>query len=317
MSRPPLTAADPVAINAVLVASRQAVDAICDRWSLSLVLALLQGERRFGGIATRTGMATRLLSARLKALEADGVLLRRPYSVRPPRHEYQLTAMGEGLLSVIAQMDQWDRAWNASGDCLHLVHCCCGTPLCVSLHCGECGRLTGARDIDLSVSPGGLRAMPPKQSARRRSTVSGVSQTRVAGGLGPSLDVFGDKWSIEILLCAFFRIRRFGDFRTHTGIAANILTDRLERLTAAAVLLKSADPVAPGYRLTAKGRDLYGVIVSIQAWADVWLPDRYRSPVLLIHRACGHEFRPRTLCALCGGVVTHGDLEVSGDQGSA
>ena len=122
--------------------------------------------------------------------------------------------------------------------------------------------------------------------------------------LGPSLDIFGDKWGIEILVCAFFRVRRFTDLRDCTGISANILSDRLERFVTAGILTETVGGAAEqGYGLTEKGVDLYGVIVAIQGWADQWLSGRIRSPVLLIHRRCGAVFQPATTCGHCLGVV--------------
>jgi DNA-binding HxlR family transcriptional regulator len=127
--------------------------------------------------------------------------------------------------------------------------------------------------------------------------------------LGPSLDIFGDKWGIEILLCAFLRIRRFGDFRESIGIAANILSDRLERLVAAGLMTKDRDPTNPsGYRLTAKGVDVYAITVSIHEWADTWVRGRYRSPVRLIHAACGEAFWPALSCVACEQTVRASDI---------
>jgi DNA-binding HxlR family transcriptional regulator len=315
MTRPPIAPSDTVAINAVLVASRQAVDAICDRWSLALVLALFQGETRFGGLLARTGMANRLLTARLRALETGGVLARTPYGAHPARHDYHLTEMGWGLFDVILQMARWEQHWAAAGNAMAegMTHTACGAPLRPQLRCAACDRLAGARDIELRISPAQLRQMPDKQTARRRSTLSGEVLDGPPQQLGPSLDIFGDKWGIEILLCAFFRIRRFGDFRLCTGIAANILSDRLARLTAAEVLTGEREG-QPGYWLTEKGIDLYGVIVAIQDWADAWLPDRYRSPVRLIHRDCGQVFKVSTTCAACAQVVGAAEVRWSGDQ---
>ncbi len=296
MTRPTIAPSDVLAINAVLVASRQAVDAICDRWSLALVAAALGGERRFNGFIAATGIASRLLSSRLSALVAGGVLAPMPYSVRPLRYEYRLTPMGEGLLDVVLQMVRWEQAWaDGRGD---LTHTACDAPLRPEVRCRACGARAGARDILLKVSPVQLRQMPVKQSAHRRSTLSGVISRGPAMLLGPSLDIFGDKWGIEILLCAFSQIRRFNDIRLCTGIAANILSDRLQRLTDIGVLAPGHDAEA-GYWLTPKGIDLYGVVVAIQDWADVWLPDRYRSPTRLIHRSCGQTFRPLTTCQAC------------------
>ena len=59
----------PVAISAVLVAVRQAADAICDRWSFEILLAAFEGKTRFTDFARSTGMASRLVASRLRALE--------------------------------------------------------------------------------------------------------------------------------------------------------------------------------------------------------------------------------------------------------
>ena len=309
MTRSGLPPSDVLAINAVLVASRQAADAICDRWTLAIVLSALQGARRFNDLARSTGMATRLLTDRLRSLETSGMLVRIPYSIRPLRHEYRLTNMGEQLQDVFLQMARWEMARGGAPD---LHHSTCRAPLTPRLTCGACGEEVSARDIDLKTSPGQLRRMPDKLKSHRRTTLDIDSQSPALRAYQTSLAIFGDKWGIEILLCAFFRIRRFGDFRALTGIAANILTDRLERLVQVGVLAKESDAAQAGYRLTAAGLDLYGIIVEIQAWADAWLPDRYHSPVRLIHRSCGQEFRPRTICLSCGEHPAPGSLTFPG-----
>ena len=110
--------------------------------------------------------------------------------------------------------------------------------------------------------------------------------------------MFGDKWGIEILICAFFGLRRFNDVRAATGISSNILSDRLGRLTAAGILAEARPGSdVQGYWLTEKGLDLYPVTVAVQTWADRWLPDRIRSPVRLIHTPCGREIVLRSSMA--------------------
>ena len=316
MTRASIAPSDAAAINAVLVASRQAVDAICDRWSLSLVLAALHGERLFSGLQSRTGMASGLLTARLGALTAAGVLERARSPTRSAGHEYRLTAAGEALSPVMLQMLRWDQNWAKTPEPASqaLRHSACGRPLRLDLRCAACGQPAGARDIDLRVSATQLRRMPAKQRAHRRSSLSGHAGGLAPQPLGPSLDMFGDKWGIEILLCAFFRIRRFSDFRASTGVSANILTDRLARFVAAGVMtpVKGGSRHA-GYRLTEKGIDLYGAIVAIQDWADAWLPHRYRSPVRLIHRDCGATYHPTLSCAACARPVDLGGVETLAD----
>ena len=301
MTRPAIAASDLLAINGVLVSARQAIDMICDRWTLSIVLALLLGECRFTGLADRTGMATRLLTTRLQTLEKTGVVTRLPYSLHPPRFEYRLTIMGADLLPVILHMDRWEQAWaSARARLVSVRHLGCGTPLLSEVRCRACGRHAGARNVELRVSRAQLQTVPDKKAQHRRSIVSSENQVRVPQLLGPSLDIFGDKWGIEILLCSFLRIRRFNDFRESIGISANILTDRLERLVEADLLSRGRDPqTQAGYWLTAKGVDAYAIMVSIHEWADKWVRSRYKSPVRMIHADCGQPFLPDLVCTGC------------------
>ncbi len=302
MTRPAIAASDSLAINGVLVSARQAIDLICDRWTLCIVLALLLGERRFTGLTERTGMASRLLTARLKTLEDRGVVSRMPYSMHPPRFEYRLTNMGADLLPVVLQMDRWEQAWVRPGErSPSLTHRLCGAPLRSEVRCRACGRPAGARDIALKLSRAQLQKVPDKKALHRRSIVSSENNQSVTQLLGLSLDIFGDKWGIEVMICSFFRVRRFNDFRETIGISANILSDRLDRLVGADLLSRGRDPqTRSGYWLTPKGVDAYAIMVSIHEWADKWVRSRYKSPVRLIHAACGEPFLPDLVCVDCG-----------------
>jgi DNA-binding HxlR family transcriptional regulator len=301
MTRPAIAASDSLAINGVLVSARQAIDMICDRWTWSIVLALLLGGRRFTDLTERTGMASRLLTTRLKALEANGVIVRLPYSMHPPRFEYRLTNMGDDLLPIVLQMDRWEQAWSRPLDYTgRVTHQLCGAILQGEVRCRACGRPAGARDIVLKLSRAQLQKAPEKKTQHRRSIVSSEDDGKAAQLLGLSLDIFGDKWGIEILLCSFFGIRRFNDFRQSIGISANILSDRLDRLVAADLLSRGRDVHSQsGYWLTPKGVDAYAIMVSVHEWADKWVRGRYKSPVQLIHAACGKPFLPNLVCTNC------------------
>src|SRR5215218_2913883 len=79
-----------------------------DRWSLLLVEALLPGPQRFTELLEALeGLAPNILSARLKALEAEGILAVRPYSQRPYRVAYVLTARGAELAGALRLLAHW------------------------------------------------------------------------------------------------------------------------------------------------------------------------------------------------------------------
>ncbi len=78
-----------------------------DRWSLHVVREIGSGVRRFDEIQRRTGAPREMLTSRLRKLESSGVITRTPYSQRPLRHEYVLTAAGEDLIPVMAALYAW------------------------------------------------------------------------------------------------------------------------------------------------------------------------------------------------------------------
>lgn len=114
-----------------------ALSRVGDRWSLLIVDALLAGPRRFGELQEEMpGIAPNVLSARLKHLEREGVVVARPYSRRPPRSSYELTAAGVELGGALRLLSQW----GAAGGAEPLRHPSCGTPLEARWFCPTCDR---------------------------------------------------------------------------------------------------------------------------------------------------------------------------------
>jgi DNA-binding HxlR family transcriptional regulator len=87
----------------------RALDVIGERWSLLILRDLfLEGPLRFQQLeAGLEGVAPNTLSARLKALEAKGVIGMRLYEKHPPRYEYFLTEKGKALGPVLKALRNW------------------------------------------------------------------------------------------------------------------------------------------------------------------------------------------------------------------
>ena len=84
------------------------------KWTAFIVWALLDGPKRFTALLEAApGVRDRVLSQRLKELEAAGIVTRSQYLEVPPRVEYELTDRGRGLRPVIAEMERWGRRWSA------------------------------------------------------------------------------------------------------------------------------------------------------------------------------------------------------------
>jgi DNA-binding HxlR family transcriptional regulator len=124
-----------------------ALDRVGDRWSLLLVEALLDGPRRFGELESAVrGIAPNILTDRLRRLERAGILRGTPYSERPPRMEYALTADGRELAGALRLLADWG---SRSADRVEaLRHEPCGTPLEARWYCSTCDRAVEGVESD-------------------------------------------------------------------------------------------------------------------------------------------------------------------------
>ena len=116
-----------------------ALDAVGDRWSLRVVAALLDGPRRFGDLESElSGIAPNVLTSRLRHLESHGVVLAEPYSERPPRFVYELTASGRDLAAALRVLSDWGARHREGAETPR--HAVCGTELEAPWYCTTCER---------------------------------------------------------------------------------------------------------------------------------------------------------------------------------
>ena len=107
-----------------------------DRWTLLLVAALLAGEKRFNELQEELdGIAPNVLSARLKLLAEQALVVSRAYSERPPRFVYELSESGRELAGALRLLADWG-ARSGAGEPLR--HAACGTALEARWWCPGC-----------------------------------------------------------------------------------------------------------------------------------------------------------------------------------
>jgi DNA-binding HxlR family transcriptional regulator len=82
-----------------------------DRWTMLVLRDCFRGVRRFEDFQRRLGITRHVLTERLRKLEEAGVLERRLYQERPPRHEYRLTGKGLALHPVLVTLVAWAEKW--------------------------------------------------------------------------------------------------------------------------------------------------------------------------------------------------------------
>jgi DNA-binding HxlR family transcriptional regulator len=82
------------------------------RWTGLIIRVLLGGPRRFKDMKEQIPeMSDKMLTDRLKEMEAEGVVSRTVYPETPVRIEYELTAKGKALETVIESIQDWAEKW--------------------------------------------------------------------------------------------------------------------------------------------------------------------------------------------------------------
>jgi DNA-binding HxlR family transcriptional regulator len=119
-----------------------------DRWTLLVVAALLEGEKRFNELQDELdGIAPNVLSGRLKALVEQTLVVSRPYSERPPRFVYELSESGRELAGALRLLADWGA--RTASDAEPLRHAVCGTALEARWWCPDCEMVVDDADDDV------------------------------------------------------------------------------------------------------------------------------------------------------------------------
>ncbi|WP_372865091.1 winged helix-turn-helix transcriptional regulator [Spongiibacter sp.] len=305
-------------INHLIVNSSIArgLDVVGDRWSLLILRDAFLGRRRFEEFRRYTGASRATLSRRLNALVDEGVLYKQAYGEGATRFEYRLSDKGVALFPVSLLAWQWELEWGGSEyrEALPytLIHQRCGQALKPSAVCGHCQQEIALGELDLpetaldSQSQLAEIKSLSRQRRVRASQFRGDEDLTMAG----ISDLIGDRWTLLILICAFFGARRYDGFLRQLGIASNILTARLNLLSEVGVFERyhyQDKPPRSEYRLSAKGLSLYPIIIALRQWAVDWRPAG--EVMTLRHKRCGKPLVLEVQCGSCGDAAQRREVE--------
>ena len=100
----------------------RSLEQVCEWWSMLILRDAFAGKTRFDAFQTSLGIAPNMLTRRLASLVAAGMLEKRLYSERPPRHEYVLTERGRDFrIVLIAMLDFGHRHFGIEGSGARIV----------------------------------------------------------------------------------------------------------------------------------------------------------------------------------------------------
>jgi DNA-binding HxlR family transcriptional regulator len=141
---------------ATLCPVARAASVVGDRWTVLVLRELFSDNHRFEEIQAQTGATPQMVAARLKTLEAEGLIERRVYNERPRRHDYHLTKKGEAFYPVILALRAWGETWLKTpkeGRTIDFIHRTCGKPAGLGTVCESCGKPLKRADLIGAFNP--------------------------------------------------------------------------------------------------------------------------------------------------------------------
>ncbi|WP_237443758.1 winged helix-turn-helix transcriptional regulator [Sinobacterium norvegicum] len=286
------------------------LDVIGDRWTLLILRDAFVGRCRFEDFRRYIGISKATLSRRLEALISEDVMVKRAYNKAGNRYEYKLTAKGQGMFASSLLAWQWESEWGTASDGSspaplpqQLLHRDCGHDLAPLVVCQYCQQGFSIEDVRLPAGDNMVDQLGDMQSVgqqRRVRASSGGGEQDLS--LVHISDLIGDRWTLLLLIAAFFGAKRYDSFAKTLNIASNILTARLNLLVDVEVFERSdyqLNPPRSEYLLTTKGRSLYPIVMSLRQWVIDWLPEEEQGAEL-IHQPCGQPLKVAVHCGHCG-----------------
>jgi DNA-binding HxlR family transcriptional regulator len=122
--------------------------------------------------------------------------------------------------------------------------------------------------------------------------------------IAQTLVIVGERWTMLILRELFMGSKRWDEFQMYTDMSPHLLSTRLKGLEADGIIRRRKYQDRPPryeYGLTAKGMDLFPLIVSLKAFGDKHAKyrSRGRAALTMVHKGCGHSTELRMLCSSC------------------
>jgi DNA-binding HxlR family transcriptional regulator len=134
-----------------------------------------------------------------------------------------------------------------------------------------------------------------------------------------TMDVIGEPWSPLVVRNIYMGVNRFDQLQESLGISRKVLAERLRWLTETGVLERreySARPPRYEYALSAKGLELFQVLMVMLAWGDKWLAGEAGPPVLYRHRGCGQIGHAELRCSACHQPMDAANIDILPGPGS-
>lgn len=124
--------------------------------------------------------------------------------------------------------------------------------------------------------------------------------------------ILGDEWTLWIVEMALNGITQYNEWLRAGPISSSILTARLARLVECDIMDRVSYHTRPPrheYRLTARGRQMWPILLTMWAWEREWVNDPSENLPEMRHTKCGEIFAPIMICDACDEAVVAREVE--------
>ena len=295
----------------------RALQILGDRSTMLIMRDVFLGRHRFNEFFEYSQLSKGTLTTRLEALVENDVLYKTPYLQKPLRYEYRLTPKGKALYSWALMIWQWESDWSNKKEVglpKNLIHSCNVehqlVPVCVCRKCNGVIDVTNVKVVQLATEISKLDFKQLHVSIGTHRKINVKKDLNKDNSLGHITDIIGDRWSNLIIAAGLLGLKKFEEFQLQLGIATNVLAARLKALTTLDVLDRKqyqSNPPRFEYRLSAKGKALYGQTMSLRQWVLDYFPP-IDSDIQLVHADCGEDLNTDVICLTCGESPQLGDV---------
>jgi DNA-binding HxlR family transcriptional regulator len=276
------------------------LDVIGDKWTILILRSAFYGVTRFDGFQKVTQASRSTLTRRLNALLKSDILYKHPYGKAQNRFEYKFTERGLGLLGPSLLAAQWESDWQTQGYKPienRLSHTQCGSFMSPNVVCRACRQAVIFDDVlwpnigDQLESQ--LHEIRTYNTQHRKRVIKDERAQNENANLA---SLIGDRWTLLVLIAAFFGTQRYDDFLTRLTSPPAVLSDRLKLLVANAIFDRTPyqkNPLRYNYQLTDKGKALLPFVMMLRQWVAMTMP----SP--LVHKPCQQPLLMEVVCDQC------------------
>ncbi len=123
--------------------------------------------------------------------------------------------------------------------------------------------------------------------------------------------IVGDEWSLWIVQMALNGITQYNEWLRAGPISSSMLTARLGRLVEVNIMERvtyHSRPQRHEYRLTARGRQMWPILLTMWAWEREWVNDPSENLPEMKHTKCEQLFAPVLVCDACDREVAARDI---------